>query len=80
MSKHIPHTIKIAVDHAEAEEFCDWINLQGHRCVVGKSTGNYVNGAATSASEYSRMVMNKLWNDYCNQPEGEEIWSFYKRR
>jgi len=60
------HKIEIAVDHAEADEFCAWLNTQGHTATVGRSTGNYVDGDWTSSDQAAGDILNGLWDDYCN--------------
>lgn len=60
------HEIEIAVDHTEAEEFCAWLNEQGHSATVGRYTGNYVDGEWTSSSAEAGEILNTLWDEYCN--------------
>ncbi len=61
------HRIEIAVDTIEADEFAAWLNSQGHNATVGTSTGNYVDGEWTSASEEAIEIMRVLWEEYCNR-------------
>ncbi len=60
------HKIEIAVDHTEADEFCAWLNEQGHSATVGTSTGNYVDGEWTSSDADASEILNGLWDEYCN--------------
>jgi hypothetical protein len=60
------HQIEIAGDTTEAEQFCQYLKSLGHDARVGKSTGNYVDGAWTSSDANAQEIMNNLWNEYCN--------------
>jgi hypothetical protein len=60
-------SIQIAVDHAEAEQFANWLNAQGHSATIGNSTGNYVNGAWTAYDIDANEILSGLWDAYCNQ-------------
>ena len=57
--------IEIAIDNAEAEEFCAWLNVHGHVATVGNSTGTYINGVSTNDDDTNEM-MHRLWSAYCN--------------
>lgn len=61
------YKLEISNDTPEAEQFCAWLNAQGHDARVGNSTGNYVDGEWTSSSAEANSVMNALWDAYCNQ-------------
>jgi len=60
------YEIEIACDHHEAEEFCAWLNDQGHSATVGSSTGNYVDGVSTD-NEDEGAVLESLWHAYCSE-------------
>lgn len=60
------YRIELSIDTTEAEQFCAWLIEQGHDAKIGRSTGNYVNGAWTSADETANEIMNALWSSYCN--------------
>ena len=60
------HTFEIACDAPEAAEFAAWLNDRGHEAVVGRTTGNYVDGDCTSHDDDARGVMNLMWEMYCN--------------
>lgn len=59
--------IDISIDHAEAEEFCLWLNMRDDiSASVGRSTGNYVDGNWTSSNIEEDEILNNLWYEYCN--------------
>jgi hypothetical protein len=60
------YKIEIAVDTTEADEFCAWLNEQGHDATVGDSTGNYIDGVWTSSDEQANTILGDLWAEYCN--------------
>ena len=60
------YTIEIANDTTECEQFTDWLNAQGHTATIGRSTGNYVNGAWTSRDAAASEIFNSLWTAYCD--------------
>ena len=51
--------IEIAVDQYEAEQFRDWLIAQGYDAKIGRSTGNYIDGARSTDE------IDHLWVDYC---------------
>ena len=59
------YTIEISLDHAEAENFCIWLNEQGHYASIGSTTGNFVDGEWTSTNEIANEIINDLWDEYC---------------
>lgn len=61
------YTIEISNDTPESVQFADWLNAQGHAAKVGRSTGNYIDGQSTSASESANDIMRNLWDAYCNK-------------
>ena len=60
------YNIEIAVDMDEAEAFRDFIIKQGHNATIGKTTGNYVDGAWTSTDSGADLIFWELWRDFCN--------------
>jgi hypothetical protein len=64
--------IEIAVDTPESEQFCAWLNAQGHDARVGNSTGNYIDGVLCHGRQdddgEAGTAMNSLWTAYCDQP------------
>lgn len=59
------HTIEISIDNEQGEQFAAWLNAQGHSAKVGRSTGNYIDGAWTSSDESANEIMRALWAAYC---------------
>ena len=59
------HSIEVANDTPEAEEFVAWLKNRGHDATVGRS-GNYVDGVWTSCSAEASDIMRGLWQGYCN--------------
>jgi hypothetical protein len=59
------HRVEIACDATEAQQFCEWLNANGHDAKIGTSTGGYIDGVRTSDPEASE-TMNALWTAYCN--------------
>ena len=60
------YQIEIASDTIEAEEFCYYLNKNGHDAIIGNTTGNYVDGNCTNSDIDANEIMNGLWSDYCN--------------
>ncbi len=60
------YSVEIAGDTKEADEFCAWLNDNGHDAQVGKSTGNFIDGECTSHNEKANDIMRSLWEGYCN--------------
>lgn len=60
------HTIEISCDNDEGAQFAAWLNAQGHTATVGRSTGDYVDGAWTSSDIDASEAMRALWTAYCN--------------
>ena len=67
------HTIIIACDHEEGEKFVEWLNNAGHDASIGRSTGNYVDGAWTSSDAEANEISNSLWTEYCNQTAKRQV-------
>ena len=61
------HTIEIASDTHESEQFVHWLNAHGHTATIGRSTGNYVDGVWTSNNTEANETFRKLWESYCSQ-------------
>ena len=59
--------IELAVDHHEGAEFCEWLNEHGYAATVGRSTGNYIDGASTSTDDGAGEVLRELWHAYCSE-------------
>ncbi len=57
--------IEIAVDHTEAARFAQWLRSCGHDASVGRTTGNYVDGAWTSSDPDASEALRVLWAAYC---------------
>ena len=55
------HTIIIACDQHEGEEFAAWLNDRGHTAIIGTDTGTWVDGERNSP------ISDELWDDYCDQ-------------
>ena len=60
------HRIEIACDTPEAEQFAAYLTAQGHDAKVGRTTGDYIDGAWTSHNEEASDTMRALWTAYCN--------------
>ena len=56
--------IEIASDQAESAEFAEWLNALGYDASVGRTTGSYVNGVATSAADDASTLLALLWEEY----------------
>lgn len=61
----INYTVEISVDNADAEEFCKYLNDNGHCANIGGSTGNYIDSDWTSNSPAANAIFNELWGEYC---------------
>lgn len=61
------YTITIACDHHEGDEFCNWLNEQGHDATIGNDTGNWIDGINTDYDILANEIINDLWVEYCNQ-------------
>lgn len=51
--------IEIGCDTTEREQYCEWLNNNGHEVIIGNSTGTYIDG------EINTEISNKLWDQYC---------------
>lgn len=60
------HTVELAVDQHEGEEFAAWLNAQGHTATIGRSTGTYIDGVSTSSDPEANEIANDLWAAYCD--------------
>ena len=60
-----PHTIELACDQHEGEEFCAWLRERGHAVTIGRSTGSYVYGVETGPDDNAREILGRLWGEYC---------------
>lgn len=60
------HTIEIAGDTTECQQFADWLNAQGHTATIGRSTGSYVDGVWTCSDVDASEIFNTLWLSYCD--------------
>ena len=59
------YEIKVSFNTAEAEQFVEWLNEQGHSAEISDHTGDYVDGVWTSTDEDANEIMTRLWTDYC---------------
>lgn len=59
--------VVIAADHIEAEEFVEWLRLQGYQASVGSDTHNHIGGYDTSSDDEANEKMQDLWNRYCDE-------------
>jgi len=62
-----PHSIVIAIDSPEAEEFVSWLNEQGLEASIGTDTGSWVDGQNTDNDPEASQLINGLWENYCNR-------------
>ena len=56
--------IEIATDTISADEFCNWLNSQGHDATVGSSTGSYIDGEWTSTDDSAARIYRELWDAF----------------
>ena len=63
MSNAITHEIEIAADHAEGEQFAEWLSTRGHTAYVGNTTASLVDGEPNVGGD---SILNSLWDEYCN--------------
>lgn len=51
--------------HREAVQFALYLNLNGHRAVVGDGQHGAINGVSCAADPQAAAIMQALWNEYC---------------
>ena len=59
--------IEISNDTPDGEQFAAYLNGNGYNARVGRSTGNYIDGVCTSHDEYANVLLNGLWERFCNR-------------
>ena len=55
------------VQSAKAEEFVEWLRLQGYNASVGRDTHHHIGGYDTSVDDEANEKMRNLWNRYCDE-------------
>jgi len=65
MTTAIEHTVVLACDTTEAEQFCAWLNKNGHSATIGRDTGDYIDGTRTANDADTSIIMQQLWDAYC---------------
>lgn len=59
------YDIELSVDHEQGEEFAEFLRKKGHNAFVGDTSTNIVNGEWTGINPYRQIVLNKLWDEFC---------------
>ena len=77
MSKQ-KYTIEIPSDTTEAEEYCEYLNKQGHTATVGNTTGTYIDGIWIQHDVKASEISNALWTEYCNAEGALRSLNFFK--
>jgi hypothetical protein len=59
--------IELSIDTRDSENFCTWLNEQGHDATETNSTGTYIDGEWTSANDEAARIYRELWDEYSSQ-------------
>jgi hypothetical protein len=62
----VVYTITLGFNSVEVNEFCKWLNDQGHDASIGDDDTTRIDGVDVTGDEDLAEISGQLWNAYCN--------------
>lgn len=58
------HRIILSPEVTDVNDFCMWLNTQGHHAAIGNSDYSYLDNQSTYLCTDARNIFNSLWDKF----------------